>query len=674
MLGVATRKMVLDVCQTAREPETYDPIRKASFDILMDVQLRDEETFTSIREIQAALSHIASRPIYRSFVSMMVRNEILDDLSGAEDVIREGFLKEFRASQNEREKEEGISYQILDADNFHSAQYSIHYPVSPSFYWIARNLATMFASRLARLDILMPQVQRRKNMSQDSCRNLSISGYTEGERDWKDFRTVDLEIHSYRTGERIKGDCEMRMAWKFNDLKPRLYYCIGATQYWKSRFMKRIAIELMESIPSTKLQRRQHPEDIQYYLREDDWVAIWDMASFTTSLSELKHFLYYVAKNLEENLFVQQRPLRYLDYRTGIHEITADKLILEYNETANDHAAFSIWRVVDKIFDTISGDEERCTQYNSGMLGVHGNIGLSTAFHGFHLEAGIRRDTGCSVGDDALGGMSDDPKKYFIPHLRLIGDLQEAKVDILPPLTMELEEQVSKFVKRRFVRSSNGIQIWVLLAFPGLADAFDVHDRFHTIRSSSHEERLIKFVAQVGSFFWDLHASQELLEEEYALIRAVLGVAYRRFNIRSEGSLPGHKHPEFPSGLPCAVPSLHFDFCANDWAEWLWDHALEQWALLPVNLGPIAIPRYHEGMYFNAQEGSMLNCLEDVGCIRKIRMMTEWVEVTVTNRRIFRSFLSGEKRTYQCQFLDHVPFWFDDLFSSYSTVPWNMVV
>jgi len=659
---------VLDVCQTSRHAEEFEDLYQSIPEILRDIAIRDEDSRMSKLELMESLHRVADFPIFRAFVSMLVRCEPLHQFAGAEDVIQEGFAKEFGASQREREQELRLSYQVLDRDNFHPTPYSVFYPIQPRFASLARNLADRFASRLIRRGVLFPQVQRRKNMSQDSCWRLYQAGYRDGDREWKDFRTLDLELHAYRTGERIQGDCEMRMAWKFNELKPRFYYAIGASQYWSSRWIKFPTIDLMECLPSTKLERRKHPEDIQYSLQESDFLTIWDMASFTSSLSELKHFLFYIAKNLEENIYVQQNPLRCLDYRDGIIEITADQLLLQYNDEVNTRAPFSIWRVLDKLM--MESDRwERFEQKNSGMLGVQGNIGFSTAFHGFHLEAGVIEGTGCSVGDDALGGTKEDPRDKFIPHLKLIGDIQEAKVDILNPLSDVDFEQVSKFVKRRFRRTHMGIEILPNFAFPSLANVFQTRDDYHTIPDAPEDEQVKKFVTQVSALLWDLHSSGFLEDIEYDLIRRVLHKSYRRLGLRSTGTLPGHKHRAFKEGLMMAVPPIDFDFVRFDWAEYLWDTSIERWAKLPLIQGEIPVPPYESGMVFEATGGRMVDALEDIGCVRKIRILDEWVEVLETNRRRFRSYLQGDKHTYLCRYTEHCPDWFNDVFNDRVRVP-----
>jgi len=499
-------------------------------------------------------------------------------------------------------------------------------------------------------------------MSQDTCRALYEAGYRREGVEWTDFRTLDLELMKIKTGLEIKGECEMRMVWGFNILKPRFYYACGGSNYWRSRYMKRFAIAAMESIETTKLRRRSNPTEVDYTLKADHWLALWDLTSFTTQLSELKHFLYYVSRSLAEDLRVQQRPLRLLDYADGIVEMTADKYLDMYNEGENYNAPYSVWRVVQKVYQEFEADEV-LVQRNSGMLGVPGNIGLSTAFHGFHIEAAVVEHTGCCVGDDGLGGSEEDPRYRLIPHLQLIGDLQMEKVTIMEPLREYDFEQIGKFLKRRLSRSHYGLTLGLLFAFPNLTLAFPVKDAYHTISDDSRDMRISKFAGQVGALFWDIHAIGYIDDSEKELLRRVLSLAYRKLGLDTRGSLPGRKHEAFERGMMFAVPPVYFDPSSEDWAEYLWDNTVERYAELPIHLGPTLIPDYLEDLEFEANAGGLINVLEDVGCVEKIRLMTELVEVTNTNRRRFRSFLSGQSRSYRCIFTSFVPSWFRNVFS-----------
>lgn len=298
-MGLASRKTILGLCQTEQSSEDEDPkIYSSLMNITHDLARRTEDAVSAFDLFQMTC-HVANFPLYRSIVSMFVRNEPLDDLSEGEKAMHDGFLAEFMAGQNRRDPDDRLSYQCLDQSNYCPAAYSIYYPIAPGWSAYAKNLVNRFVVRIGKMGIVYPHVQRGKNMSVDTCRALYEDGYS-GDRSWKDFRTLDLEIHKYRTGREIQGHCEMRNIWRFNELKPRFYYATGGTCYWKSRYMKRFAVALMECMTSSQEQRRSHPEGIEYSIEDDDYVMLWDYSAFTTSLSELKLFLYYLIKNLED--------------------------------------------------------------------------------------------------------------------------------------------------------------------------------------------------------------------------------------------------------------------------------------------------------------------------------------------------------------------------------------
>jgi hypothetical protein len=218
-------------------------------------------------------------------------------------------------------------------------------------------------------------------------------------------------------------------------------------------------------------------------------------------------------------------------------------------------------------------------------------------------------------------------------------------------------------------RTNLGIEVFISLAFPSLADVFDIRDEYHTSTKLDASQRTLRFIGQVGALCWSLVGRPGLWPEEAEILRQTLEVCYRKLGLDSRGSLPGRKHRDFQIGIPLSVPPLHISYTENDWAEWLWDNAVEQWALLPVQFGPIHLPQFESGLVFVASEGRLLNVLEDVGAVEKMRMITEWVEVSVTNKRIFRSSLSSSPRSYLCRYRDVVPDWFTSVQSDKIRVP-----
>jgi hypothetical protein len=244
----------------------------------------------------------------------------------------------------------------------------------------------------------------------------------------------------------------------------------------------------------------------------------------------------------------------------------------------------------------------------------------------------------------------------------------------LGPLEEHCPIQVAKFIKRRLTRTYNGIVIGLLFAFPALADVYGVEDEFHTDTVQDRTMIIAKFCGQVGSLFWDIHAALTLDQDEHEMLNRILSSAYRKLGLRRSGSLPGYPHEAFPEGrLMFAVPPLYFAYDQEDWAEYLWDHVGDRYCLLPSLQGPLLLPPFEPGLEFIANEGGILNVLEDIGTVEKMRMQMEYVEVNVSNRRLFRSFLAGYKRSYRCRYTDFAPSWVDRLLSDYHACP-NLIV
>jgi hypothetical protein len=664
-LDLSSRKILLDVCQTGRTTAERPSLHTDYSNITRRVHYTYGITI-SVSDMCELSDYIALRPIFRSFISMVLRNEVADYYSGAADAMEKGFVKEWYGGQNIRQDKEGLSYQVIDEDNFAPAQYSMYYQLDPAWANYARGLAFRFAKRIESMGIIYPQVQRKKNMSRETAGLLAAEGYRVEGKEWWNLGTIDLELHSHYTGTRVQGDCEMRMAWRYNELKPRLYYTTGGSAYWRSRFTKPLAVALMECIDSTRLNRRRNPEDIMYYLSDEDWLILWDMTTFTSTLSELKLFLYYLIKNLEESLIVQQNPLRVFDYRDGVTEITADKLLMAYNIEVNQNSRYSIARVVAKLFPGQDNEESVFHMRNSGPLGVHGNIGFSTAFHGFHAEAAIKKQTGCGVGDDMLGAITEDPMIRFFDHMKLIGDIEETKADVLEPLREEAYEQVSKFLKRRFTRRSGIIELGLQYAFPALGSVYNLQDEYHTMSPEPMDVRIMKFAGQVGALYWDLHATtEEISEEELELLQSVLNMAYKELKLDNRGSLPGRRHRAFKECMMVAIPPVYIDPCTMDWAEYLWENDFTGKALLPVIHGPTEIPRYSPGLSFVHEDDKTMGVLVDVGCVEEMRKLREWFDTNYENRRIFRSFLSREYHPCEYRYTSYRPDWIDQLVTSY---------
>jgi hypothetical protein len=661
------RKLFLDICQTGFRRCDHIDIQTAYSNlvngigrpILNGIEMTNQDMWT-FEEI------ITSSRIYSSVVSMHLRSEActIDDQSDI--VLKDGILKEIRASMTPRIPI--IDYRSLFSQTIPMGPYR---PITPSWVNGARSFMRSIANitHKFRGSVLFPIVQRRKNMSQETCSNLYQAGYRSTDGGIFDCRTADLEIHYHNTGEKVHGDNEMRWAWRYNDLKPRCYYCIGGTCYWHARYVKVIAIEFMESVPITKRLRRRFPEDASRFIEDGDWVVIWDYASFTSSLSELRWFLYWACRYMEEDPHCRGCPLKLFDYREGIIEANIWDLLDDYNNVVNCFSGYSLHRIMDDIgLDNI---EDFCSvrHVNSGALGVQGNIGFSTACGGLHtIAATTSAESGVGMGDDILGITDGDPRENgFVEHIQMIGDVPRNKFGIFGPVT--IEELVGwKFVKRPLRRTIEGFTIDEMLNFPILAYVFAIKSRNRKFfQDIGYDATVHRFALQVSAFLWSLQTCNfSIRDDEIDFIHSYLASAYFELRIPFKGVLPGlllRKDDEICS-VKLAIPSINFllyDPRVEDWAEYLWMTKPQLYCKMAVT-SPMSSPLIYDGPTCICSTSRFTSIMMDLGYVKEESKLMELVKVDETNYRRFRATMHGDEYPLsEFSWLKSPPHWFDSV-------------
>lgn len=642
------RKVLVTSCQMGMTHVEYEPIAR-SFKTLYntsDWPARDGKSLQR-HELDLMIKTIPHSSINRSLILLLLRAEssLLPD-DGSEQALLEGLWKEVQSGMNVYRQTQQNDYRSLWGQR---QRWCPEYPITPRWIKYAEDFAWKFCQALEG-KTLFPQVQRKKNMSNDSARLLHVSGYRRSDRHWKDYGTVDLEIYNYQEGIRVGGGLEMRRAWKYNDLKPRVYYCTGGDCYWESRYMKPVAVAAMEASAYTKVARRTDPTLVSYNINGDQWMCLWDLYSFTTTLSELRYFLYWVARYAESNLRCRQNPLRLFDWREGFIEKPVWELIDEYNEAVNVYAGVSLHRVVDMMgLDEEDADVQH-TLVNSGALGVHGNIGFSTTY-GLQAAAtdGVQ-GTGVSVGDDAFKFEDGDPRIKLIPGVRRIGILHEEKADILEPIEDPTETEFTKFVKRRLTRGEHTIDLDYIFNFPILPIIFNINHPNRTVSPPEDpEERIMKTVTMIGKMLWDMNLRSDLLGgHDISLFREVQDLCYRQYKLPRRGCLPGRLQFQegryFGGAIPPLIGSDDFDPRYEDWAEFLWKrHENDGYIMMPM----ISEVQIHPDFEFETEELRITKTpysmvLEDLGIIEEVRKWKEVVPVIEGNRRRFLQWISGK--------------------------------
>jgi len=626
---ISVRKIVINCCQ--------EGVVEGNPFIGVDIPLKAGQCSGDRilkKDFVANLRSVVSDNIQASILWIIARScaEPIDN-DEHEAVAQEGFEKEISASQTIFNDVQTVSYSSFFRDKpGHN---------DPGLWWIqtCREIRDGIHRRL-HLKCLYPSVNRVKNVSDETASIFRILSDTEY------VRTVDLELFHHRTGIKVGGDAELRQAWKFNDLKPRMYYCIGGEQYWSCRYMKGVAVAIMESIPSTFMKKRTSPHDFIRMYNKSDHITTWDFTSFTTTLSELKHFLWYIARIVEE----EGTTVELFDYRIGFHTTLLFHLIDEYNQVANMSAGFGIHRMVGEF---ISTTHVNLHQFNSGMLGVHGNIGFSTALHGLVLAKEVGNKNGVCVGDDALGITHRSPFDRLFSQLSTIGVVHPTKFGILfPECTQDTGHHI-KFLKRRLEVVGTYLVLSRLFDFV-LPPYVDGEVGFRTPPVNFElRDRVFKIATAAGSLLSDLYEDSHLIDDKssISLVFLYLRTAYRYLSLPFCGILPGYtlfrgSPDEFTvDGFVLPDISEIFDPTTEDWLERLLSQTSFDYYRAPVQTRMLAEDSFFmtEGEECYCNETAWIRCMVDLEKLETTKVM-EWRSLRGEgSKRELERFVKGVK-------------------------------
>jgi len=445
-LPISLRKILVDLSQTGfitlDHPRIIDGL-ESSFQRYGEFPIPGSPALTH-KKLRRIIVHLSDNCSWTAASLIWLFCRCCEELGPVEsdDILKEGIEKEVLASQDLFSFDAINDYTIL---SHHSISLYRGLGYSPAAEQMARRFSINIhrAARNLSSSYLYPVVQRKKNVSAETSL-LYRHHYPNSHP--IDIHTSDLERHYFLTGEKIQGRTEMRYSWKFNDLKPRPYYCIGGRDYWQARHIRQIAVEFMNACPTSKIERRKDISLALLDVSPDDYLTLWDFTSFTTSLSELRHFLYYLSRHLESFDDLHKHPLKLIDFRSDdpITHVYIWDLLDSYNESINRFSDFSLVRVLD-ILQLDDPSVTDMTQSNSGMLGIPGNIGFSTLLHAFHTEGQSSmqgRDVMLCVGDDAFATSLDNPHLRLIPHMSRLGKIHRDKFEVFNQQEREIQRRL----------------------------------------------------------------------------------------------------------------------------------------------------------------------------------------------------------------------------------------
>lgn len=579
-----------------------------------------------------------------SFVSDTLVQELFDD----------AIKKEIEAITSP-DKKSVLNYDaILGYEIRDNLRLSEHHPFNTDAAHDFSYQFHMWANAFAYQDrILYPRYQRRKNSSYTSQIDaISIDASLTWQ--YPLIGSKQFERMYVEGSRRIHGLNEMRVSFKYTDLKPRVYYCVGSDQYESSKYMRAIAVELCDLLPSTNRNLRYHTNRLASYLEEGTTFMIYDYSSFTSRLTEMKHFIDALADHLRET------KVHVLDLSEGLTIQNLGEMIKSFNEDCNYPTLFDVSRITKDD----PGTSIIMTSTN-GMLGVQGNIGFSTLLHGIVIIVALgMSDLGNIVGDDAAIVFWTRMRRMIENVIGLLGicELSKAQSWVIDIAREQYGEVSSSwhFLKRPInVNVEYGLDLGILPAFPLLVYAFGPTSNLRTDLGSS-KDRLYSFISNLSAFFWQIHSiSDQISENDVEFILTILRPAYRSLGLSFQGRLTGWYSNLIGEDIMLAVPALNVGSITSPWDEYLWDTTLDDQISLPrTSYETVLPPRFVAvGQEFEGTVHRILTIGEDLGFLkRSVRRVTVRKDESV--KWLFKAILKSQTRLlYDYEFIAEPPKW-----------------
>jgi len=646
-LPIQHRKALLDACRI-QAPVWINKTLASTFSSLPAVSIYTIEGVSALYitalNLATLFNHIWPFPLLCTLLSYFVRAE------GTIYVTE--FLQE-KALSLDKELSAALYHdsagQVLDYSGLVGVTPNHLHPQLPGVIsWRLRSLfqsgiqhiAQHFSSISARP--LFPAYNSRKNVSYATCEKYyEAIGDSVVDGISHNVTTLDLLKLYYHTGIEVSGCLEIRQAWFFNDLKPRTYYCLGGSDFFHGMFIQEISNLFCNMLPSTNPFTRFTVSRIGS-LSYDELLITYDYTSFTTSLGELRNFMFWLAES------VGDVAVAVLDVFHGVIEYPLRKILHAYNLAVNHHQMFSIERF-QRAEESIL-----LRQGRSGSLGVKGNIVFSTTLHGLALaDITGTPDDDCCVGDDALARVRAYFITIFISCVNNLGDINPTKFTTIQPLdplddTPHLSEQY-KFLKRplNIDIDSHIPTLGSLDFFPSIADAlFPLGDGVHTATPGySAFQSARTFAMQVGRYFRQhcngINPAISLREEDLQFILGGFQEAYSRYGLPFTGGVPGDFDVKWGNDM-CRVgdfycPPVDTPWCFDTpWMEILLDRFYGRRVSTPITCGGTIPPPLESevGSFFRAtSDVKVLQLGVDLGFLDKtVEVYWEFFDQDVATR------------------------------------------
>jgi hypothetical protein len=601
-------------------------------------------------------------PTLRGLLSLYLRSIRLDDEQDAADALAKGLTKELRTTQSTT-RVATLSYPFLSSWQ-HAATIPMHsdIPFRPFVQVYMACTLRRWRSQLSRY-LLLPQCSYKSigyisenNLLRDAGIHLdpSVKYHTS---------TAVLETHYMMTGRQVEGPCEVRAAWKYSQLKPRIYYAIGASDYFAARYTWRIFDSLQRSFKSSDPFHRftfhRFPE-IDF---TSEVFLIYDYTSFTSNLVDFPRFCHELAA------FLRGYKVNVFDSRVGLVEEDLGDILEQYNRVCNVGGAFDVSRVL-----TFPDGTDRVVLHHhvAGMLGVYGNITGSTALHGIvGIMVAGSEDRMNAIGDDAAGifRISEMGIGDIKTAIRTLGDIEEDKFEVWEEDQNFVGEGIGwKFVKRPLNVEDQVITSGWMPDFPIYPVLLNEEDDAHDSVPQPYEIRRRSAIRQSVRLMESMKRNLDRVDDQdIQVVLEYLRWLFGKLRLPVHGTLPAGKHrskipmePFAYSDEFLATPVLVEESIKNGWWATLCDNVDTEtgYLRLPVEAPQEVLPdELIQGDVYVGRSRKIYGLLENIGIMEKRALFEDRLVSEDSLERLAEFMLGKRKEAYEFTVVTTYPPW-----------------
>jgi len=606
----------------------------------------------TLRATMTGIETLVIHPIIAGIISSCLRSAPILDRSTVVESRDSTIRKELTAALGTYHPVSFDYDVILSEDrSFRYQTFARNLEPSPD---VAEGVFRAFSSVLPRLaqSILLPHMSRKsvgKQTKDELLERASLDFRFKNELDDESHvTTTHLERLYFREGIAVQGPVEVRSAWKYSQLKPRVYYATGGQAYHASKYIQEVFNTLVDTMDVVHRKNRFFSPDTK--LDEETTLFIYDYSSFTSNLGEIKEF------TARLSLFLRGHNTYILDSHRGLISTDLGELVQHYNEVCNIYPEMDLAKVLPPEYDT------ETWQHTCGMLGVAGNISSCTLLHGIHtcFVVGSLFASKC-VGDDAklyIKMMKIQGKEILVDQLKNCGEIQPEKTESWQYSTDEdFLQQSWSYVKRPIARFGAREFTGLLSIFPTLDIILDLYDQDHfklpdarTLYSRRKSFNSIWF-RLLKTLYLEFPEIDEVVQQ---ITFKFEEVAFEKLGIRD--LRPGFHYKD---GKPFIVPPFlqAGEFGTNPEEVFLRYYSYEEEVSVPVPA--IALPQVYlyEGEVFETGSSRGLAFLEKLGLVHK-EIIVEDVSRKLLGDRDFCQRLLGQYTfCYKYSVLEDLPDW-----------------